>query len=900
MLRRPKITQTRSFRLPEKPLVGLVLVACTLVFWGSRQLRAESFDPRPPRVPVKLVFVHHSCGENWLADSNGGLGRALAANNYFVSDTNYGWGPNGIGDRTDITDWPEWFAGHRSNTYLRALFRESGQHSSYTRTMGDPGGENQIVMFKSCYPNSNLSGRPTDPPRRGHGLTVGNAKAIYIDLLRCFASRPDKLFVVITAPPVQDRTHAANARAFNTWLVRDWLADCRGKNVAVFDFHNVLTSPTNHHRVRSGRVEYTTRSGAGTLYYPTGDDHPSRTANRKATDEFVPLLNAYYNRWIASAPKPNMARTATRTSGARFERAGHVASAPRNDLARRVVRGSPDPAPLAPRVPVNEIPSVVSRSASQPEVREPTATIEPTWATKPTTTTARGTIDGFEGDVDAWSAFAGDTDETRLSFDQDLQVKHGGAASLRIRYEVAPGGWANCSLVYDRHRDWGDFQGLSLYLHAERVGQRVTIVAYGGTPDGLLFYQHELQADQAAVSGWKPVRVTWQEMKPPPWQGGPSEFDPRAASGVAIAFEPSENGDNTGQLWIDDVTLISGRPSGDAPAVTTPNRDVRAEILSSSEVRTETIAEATTVLPNGVRASIYGQEKDPRHYDIGQPTLTDIWVDPTSGENTNSGATRDQALETIGAAWNRIPMGETLTGTGYRIMLVAGTYPESSLPPANYWEKRYGTYQFPIVIRSADGVGTAILPSMNVYDCRYLYLIGLQLTSAHDNILHLDGCDHVLVRQAQLLGQGESAAWTCPAEVLKANQTEYLYVEDSEISNGSNGAVACVAVRHGHIVGNRIHGAEEWCIYLKGGSAYLRVENNEIFDGGTGGVLAGQGAGFQFMVSPWIHYEAYDIKFLNNVIHHTKGAGMGVNGGYNILMAHNTVYHVGERSHIVE
>ena len=39
-------------------------------------------------------------------------------NNYFVSDTNYGWGPNSIGDRTDITDWPEWFVGPRSREYL--------------------------------------------------------------------------------------------------------------------------------------------------------------------------------------------------------------------------------------------------------------------------------------------------------------------------------------------------------------------------------------------------------------------------------------------------------------------------------------------------------------------------------------------------------------------------------------------------------------------------------------------------------------------------------------------------------------------------------------------------------------------------------------------------------------
>ncbi|MFN2187700.1 MAG: hypothetical protein ACK2T3_02950, partial [Candidatus Promineifilaceae bacterium] len=53
---------------------------------------AENADP--PIEAVKLVFIHHSVGENWLADGDGGLGLALMENNYFVSDTNYGWGPD--------------------------------------------------------------------------------------------------------------------------------------------------------------------------------------------------------------------------------------------------------------------------------------------------------------------------------------------------------------------------------------------------------------------------------------------------------------------------------------------------------------------------------------------------------------------------------------------------------------------------------------------------------------------------------------------------------------------------------------------------------------------------------------------------------------------------------------
>ena len=48
------------------------------------------------------MFIHHSTGENWLRDDYGELGRNLDSSNYFVSDTNYGWGPDAIGDRPGI------------------------------------------------------------------------------------------------------------------------------------------------------------------------------------------------------------------------------------------------------------------------------------------------------------------------------------------------------------------------------------------------------------------------------------------------------------------------------------------------------------------------------------------------------------------------------------------------------------------------------------------------------------------------------------------------------------------------------------------------------------------------------------------------------------------------------
>ena len=279
---------------------------------------AIALNPTPPSSTVKLIFIHHSTGQNWLADGNGNLGITLRDNNYFVSDTNYGWGPDAIGDHTDIPHWYLWFTGSNRDTYLAALYAESGQHSSYSRLANDPSGENRVIIFKSCFPNSNMDGNPNDPPAasadNNSALTVANAKRIYLDALNYFATRQDTLFVVITAPPlVQSATSAAratNARAFNEWLVNDYLKLYPYQNVAVFDFYNVLTTnggnanlndlnsaEGNHHRYRNGMVEHISNRGTNYLAYETGDSHPSAAGGQKASAEFAPLLNIALHCW---------------------------------------------------------------------------------------------------------------------------------------------------------------------------------------------------------------------------------------------------------------------------------------------------------------------------------------------------------------------------------------------------------------------------------------------------------------------------------------------------------------------------------------------------------------------------------------------------------------------------
>ncbi len=279
-------------------------------------------------------------------------------------------------------------------------------------------------------------------------------------------------------------------------------------------------------------------------------------------------------------------------------------------------------------------------------------------------------------------------------------------------------------------------------------------------------------------------------------------------------------------------------------------------------------------------------------YEIGSVALRDLWVDPVAGNDSNSGDTRAAALRTVDQAWRRIPPELALT-EGVRVQLAAGTYDSANLP--NYWESRWGTADAPIVLNAADGAHTArFTGDMNVFGTRYLYVIGVDIITSGD-AFHCEQCQYVLLRNMELSGGARVAR-----ETVKVNQSDHIYIEDSDIHGAEDNNIDFVAVQYGHVLGNKIHDAGDWCAYAKGGSAYLTVAENEIYDCGTGGFTAGQGTGFEFMSTPWLHYEAYDIRVFNNLVHDTEGAGLGVNGGYNILMAYNTMYRVGSRAHALE
>ncbi len=520
-------------------LAGLFTLTPTAVASPLLPLSRSAAPPpplsdAPPAAPVKLIFIHHSTGGNWLADPNsdqpyGGLGKALLENNYFVSATNYGWGPDAIGDRTDIVNWPEWFLGPNRDAILHALYTESGQNigdfGNWSRLPNDPGGENVIIMFKSCFPNSDLDGHPDDPPLpepNDWEYSIANAKAVYNALLTYFETRQDKLFIVITAPPLQEsdttREHAANARALNNWLVNDWLANYPYPNVAVFDYYNVLTGPNNHHRWNGNTIEHVQASDNNYSFYPSGDSHPSTAGHTKATAEFIPLLNVFYNRWRAAGPV-----------------------AP----------------PVTP--PVEPTTAEATEAAPEPTVRP--------------SGSSSNSIDDFESGLE-WYAEVGEGATVECLADSNA---HGGAAALHISYNIPANSWGGCGRYYDTPQDWSAGDGLTLWLRTDTPGLWTTLTLYSGPAGAGTPFEFGFEV----TTDWNSIFIPWSDFARAAWadEGGLADLDPTRIHSIALSL-----GEGKGSLWVDDVARYTGEtPPPEPPAPEQPTETASPEIQTTEE-----------------------------------------------------------------------------------------------------------------------------------------------------------------------------------------------------------------------------------------------------------------------------------------------------------------------------
>jgi len=213
-----------------------------------------------------LLFIHHSVGKNWLEEGN--LRESLIGAGIGVHELTYG---DPLGNATDMHHWAPKF----ENNLDEIIKHDYRPDVSYRDDK-----KNDLVMFKSCYPNSNIKASGEEP-----GDPLSDYKAVFNQLKDDFSKKPDVIFIYATSPPlVPARTTEENAgrmREFNEWLKNSYIDEYRSStnadNFYVFDLFDVLAGEDNYLRKEFRRNDR--------------DSHPNGQGSMAATQSFMTWLS---------------------------------------------------------------------------------------------------------------------------------------------------------------------------------------------------------------------------------------------------------------------------------------------------------------------------------------------------------------------------------------------------------------------------------------------------------------------------------------------------------------------------------------------------------------------------------------------------------------------------------
>lgn len=229
--------------------------------------------------PNKMVFLHHSVGRGILYE--GGLRDSLLELGILVKGATYG---DSIGQKTDMNDWLPKF---------RRDLNKILDFKAHPDIFYNGIDQNDIVMFKSCFPNSDIVGTGTEPGNpESPEKTIANYQAVFVGLKAELLKQPNKLFIYLTAPPLvpsgTTSENAQRARQFNNWLAQEFLPSYRNEtgldNFAVFDLFNLLADEDGFLKAAYRRSK-------------PGDSHPNVEANKIAAAKFMEFFRPAWENW---------------------------------------------------------------------------------------------------------------------------------------------------------------------------------------------------------------------------------------------------------------------------------------------------------------------------------------------------------------------------------------------------------------------------------------------------------------------------------------------------------------------------------------------------------------------------------------------------------------------------
>jgi len=219
---------------------------------------------------TNIVFLHHSVGDNLI--EQGEVRAGLQQAGYDFWDHNY----NHIGLRDPQCSYTGYsYNVPNDNTDPDGLARIFYQ-DVYSLPVNTLSGlmQHEVIAVKSCYPTSDIVDQEQ----------LEQKKVWYLEMRDVMDQHPDKIFIILTQPPLNPAHTtpeiAARANSLANWLTSNEFLDGH-PNVFAFDFfHNLAESDPDAADFNMLRYEY--RQGT--------DSHPNQLANETIGPLFVDFI----------------------------------------------------------------------------------------------------------------------------------------------------------------------------------------------------------------------------------------------------------------------------------------------------------------------------------------------------------------------------------------------------------------------------------------------------------------------------------------------------------------------------------------------------------------------------------------------------------------------------------
>ncbi|OPZ83799.1 MAG: hypothetical protein BWY76_02116 [bacterium ADurb.Bin429] len=217
---------------------------------------------------TNLFILHLSVGNGLIVD--GGMRNVIAAYNTANSTQfvlwDHGYNADGLRDQHGNFTGTNYSIPSDDTTPWGLCLIWTSQDPEYVATRTAMMSNHQVIAFKSCFPASDI----------GDANTLQQYKTWYLAMRDFFDAHPEKLFIVMTTPPLHrlatNPTAAANARAFANWLSSSTYLSGH-PNVRCFNLFDYLAKADDGTPTANMlRFEYELDDGSD-------DSHPNAQAN---------------------------------------------------------------------------------------------------------------------------------------------------------------------------------------------------------------------------------------------------------------------------------------------------------------------------------------------------------------------------------------------------------------------------------------------------------------------------------------------------------------------------------------------------------------------------------------------------------------------------------------------